>query len=421
MSEKMFGKVKMIECDNFDLAQSAAASEAMNTAGQFLPVVIFQQGNRLNLSGALYFGFVAKNLVTKSAGKKVSIQKATEAMNRPMIPEHATAIANYIKENRSKNYILPPLTLNIQDETNLYTAKTNAKLKTGFLVINPTSKLAMTDGQHRREAIEGIINEFPELNTDSIAVMITCETKTAQIHQDFADCSKTKALPPSQLAVYDLRNPANRLVVDVEEKCPLFRGKIDATSVTLSKNSTSLFLANQLRQFVKTWLVGSYQYADAAFEISARKLLPDDPTYAKTLSRFLEYVNYLTSVIPIWREIAKLEPGIASNQVKEWRQDPGFVCMSVTGLVVLGRIGYELFKETDVNWRQYADRLGKIDWKKTGRLWAGNLVRDNKIVNNQKLVRDAINAVRTEIDWTPKKAEELPFDEVAAEGELVAQ
>ena len=149
-----------------------------------------------------------------------------------------------------------------------------------------------------RLAITAVLDEMPDLNTDGVAVMITCETDNAQIHQDFADCSKTKALPPSQVAVYDLRNPANRLVRDVEQQCPLFKAKIDATSVTLSKNSTALFLANQLRQFVKTWLVGSYQYADAAFEARTRELLPDDETYAKTLGAFVDYVKYLTSVIP---------------------------------------------------------------------------------------------------------------------------
>jgi DNA sulfur modification protein DndB len=421
MSDASGSKVNVIECANFDEAQAKAGVEATNTAGMCLPVVMFWQGNRLNLSGALYLGFVAGRLVTKSAGKKASIRQATDAMNRPEVPEHSTTIAKYIAENRTKNYILPPLTLNIQDETNLYTAKANAKVKSGFLVINPTSKLAVTDGQHRRRAIEEVVGDMPELATDGIGVMITCETRPEQIHQDFADCSKTKALPPSQLAVYDLRNPANRLVVQVEEKCPLFRGKIDATSKTLGKNSTSLFLANHIRQFVKTWLAGSYQMADSEFEKRANQLLPNDEIYQATFNTFLEYANYLTNVIPVWRKIAALQPGLESNQIKEWRQTPGYVCMSVTGLVVLGRIGYELFKEKEVNWKQYADRLGRLDWSKAAKLWSGNLVKDNKIVSNQKLVRDAIVAVRAAIEWQPKTAiEELPVEDAEVEGELVA-
>ena len=120
-------------------------------------------------------------------------------------------------------------------------------------------------------------NEATEFGSDAVAVMVTCETDVDQIHQDFADGSKTKPLPPSLLAVYDRRNPANRLVIDLARECPLFRGRIDSTSKTLSKKSTNLFLANQLRQLVKELLAGSYRgYAlgDAEFEKRALELLP---------------------------------------------------------------------------------------------------------------------------------------------------
>src|SRR5208283_2059160 len=102
-----------------------------------------------------------------------------------------------------------------------------------------------------------------------ISVMITMEGSLDQIHQDFADASKTKALPKSQLAAYDRRNPANGMVIDLLERCPIFMGKIDSTSKTLSKNSTKLFLTNQVRQMVKELLVGQYAMHDAVFEVQA--------------------------------------------------------------------------------------------------------------------------------------------------------
>jgi len=406
MQETQTGTVKIVECQDFNEAQTRAGQEAANTAGYPVPVVVFRQGKRLNLSGALPFSFVATRLMTKSATKKATLAETADKMNRPEIPEHAQAIANYIMSNGAGKYIIPPLTLNIQQEANLYTAASTARLRTGFLVLHATTKLAITDGQHRRtaimEAIENSASEDrQELEADGIGVMITCETNTDQIHQDFADCSKTKPLPPSQLAVYDRRNPANRLVIDLEKKCPLFRGKIDATSVTLGKNSISLFLANQIRQFVKTLLTGNWQMADAEFEKQAKKMLEPEGTYEQELNRFVEFVQYLTNVIPVWKKIASLQPGVESNQIPLFRRQPGFVCMSVTGLVVIARIGHELFLDNRSNWKKYADRLGKLDWEKEGSLWRGNLVRDGKIVNNQKLVRDATAAVREAIEWHP--------------------
>jgi DGQHR domain-containing protein len=396
------GTIKIIECQDFNEAQTRAGQEAANTAGFPAAVVVFQQGKRLNLCGALPFTFVATRLITKSAAKKATLAEAADKMNRPEIPEHARAIAKYIMSNQSGTYILPPLTLNIQQDANLYTASSPARVRTGFLVLHATSKLAITDGQHRRTAIiEAIENSPPEqrqeLEADGIGVMITCETNIDQIHQDFADCSKTKPLPASQLAVYDRRNPANRLVIDLADKCPLFKGKIDATSVTLGKNSISLFLANQLRQFVKTLLTGNWQMADADFEKQANQILGQEGTYEQELNRFVEFVQFLTGVIPVWKKIASLQPGVESNQIPTLRREPGYVCMSVTGLVVIARIAHELFRDSTSNWKLYAERLGKLDWQKNAGLWQGNLVRDGKIVNNQKLVRDATAAVRQAI------------------------
>jgi DNA sulfur modification protein DndB len=84
-------------------------------------------------------------------------------------------------------------------------------------------------------------------------------------NQDFADANKAKPLPPGLLAVYDMRNPANRVVIELERNVSIFRGRIDSTSKTLSKNSSLLYTANQLRQFVKVFLTGSWQMSLGRF------------------------------------------------------------------------------------------------------------------------------------------------------------
>src|SRR5262245_56182357 len=93
MQETQTGTVKMIECQDFNEAQTKAGQEAANTAGFPIPCVVFQQGRRLNLSSALPFSFVATRLVTKSAAKKATLADTVDKMNRPEIPEHAGAIA----------------------------------------------------------------------------------------------------------------------------------------------------------------------------------------------------------------------------------------------------------------------------------------------------------------------------------------
>jgi DNA sulfur modification protein DndB len=377
--------------------QREASAEVVNTGGYSLPVVCFHQGTRWMLTGALPFTLVKSRLEKRSAEKQGSLHNTRMALNRPELQEHSRVIANYLKENYSKKYIVPPLTLNIQQAVNLYTFNYASEFLPGFLVIPATAKLAITDGQHRRSAIITALEELEgdaqdQLSRDAVAVMISCETDVPQIHQDFADCSKTKALPPSLLAVYDLRNPANRLVAGLEQSCILFKDRIDSTSKTLSKKSTYLFLANQIRQLVKELLVGSYATADPQFEKRAFELLDPESHYDEAVRRYSEYINYLTEQIPIWKDIAATRPGIEASQIPAKRAE-GWVCLTATGLNLIGRVGHLMIRERITNWREYADKLAQLDWRKSSEIWQGNIIKGDKVMTQQVPLREGYEKV----------------------------
>jgi DNA sulfur modification protein DndB len=394
-------------------AQRAAGSEAANTGALSIPVVAFRQGLRTVVTGALPMSWVRTRLESRSAKgakKGGSMQDTQASWNRPEIPEHSQAISKYIVENYKKAYIIPPLSLNIQHRVHLYLPDYPSEFLPGYLVIPGSAKLAVTDGQHRKTGISSAMDQMVETDaarfgSDAVAVMITCETDINQIHQDFADCSKTKPLPPSLLAVYDRRNPANRLVGDLERSCPLFKGRIDSTSKTLSKKSTFLFLANQLRQFLKELLAGSYAIADADFEKRALELLGQDEQYAAALQKFTDYVNHLTSVIQVWNDIANLPPGSLEISQIPVKREEGWICLTATGLNIIGRIGHKLFTNAQLEkkWREYASKLGDpniIDWKRGAEFWQGNIVQGNKLLTQQVPVKRAYERVAHVIGLT---------------------
>jgi hypothetical protein len=252
-----------------------------------------------------------------------------------------------------------------------------------------------------------------QFGQDAVSVMITLESNPEQVHQDFADCSKTKALPPSQLAAYDRRNPANGLVLDLIRDCPLFKDKIDSTSKTLSKNSNHIFLTNQVRQLVKELLVGDYGLADDAFETKAKEILgtSDTPTYLAVRERFTEYVNRVTGIIPVLKEIAATPTtGIERNQLKDYR-DKGYICLTATGLVIIGRIGHELFKNQNASWGQIVDRFSEIDWQRNAAVWQGNIVRDNKMTTQRAWVKVAAEKVRRAVGLEPDARVNVDFED----------
>jgi DGQHR domain-containing protein len=366
--------------------------EAAATGGNVLPAVMFRQGQRIMLSTAFQVPLVRNRLQLRSAVKRGSVEEVRSATNRPVMPEHVATVKNYLKDNVDGRYIIPPLTLNVRQPINVYVPDYPSTLLMVHVVLPASAYLEITDGGHRKKAIDEVSDELSDeklagFDQDAVAVMITVEDDLHQIHQDFADCSKTKPLPKSQLAAYDRRNPANALVLDLIEHCPIFTGKIDSASKTLSINSAKLFLTNQVRQMVKELLVGQYAMADDQFETKAKQLLGnnDDPRYI--LNKFVAYIDRLTAGIPVWREIAKLPEGLPRNRITDLRRE-GWLCLTATGLVILGRVGNELFKHGLRDWEEYADRLGRLDWQRSGPLWQNNVIQGDRVMTQQGPVRE---------------------------------
>lgn len=410
-------------------ANRAAGLEAGNTGALSIPVVAFRQGKRTLATGALPMSWVRNRLETRSARsakKGGSMHDAEASWNRPEMQVHSQSIAKYIVENYEKAYIIPPLSLNIQHRVHLYIPDYPSDFIPGYLVIPGSATLAITDGQHRRTAILLAMDQMDEATatkfaSDAVAIMITCETDLNQIHQDFADCSKTKSLPPSLLAVYDRRNPANRLVSDLERSCPLFKGRIDPTSKTLSKKTTFLFLANQLRQLVKELLVGTNAMADPDFEKRAVELIGQEEQYNAAVQKYIQYINYLSGftkdsatsedssgprwksdpsipAITVWHEIANLPLGTLEISQVPVKREEGWICLTATGLNIIGRIGHKLFTNAELqkDWKQYAAKLADpqiIQWKRSAEVWQDNIIQGNKLLTQQAPVRHAYERV----------------------------
>jgi len=399
-------RVKSVIVESPQTPAMVAQEEASNTGGMALPGVLFKQGERYCITTAIHMRRIRSRLVevkaAKAKGNVADVQKAT---NRPVMSDHVSNIAAYLKDNVGARYILPPMTLNVQERISVYMPHYVAEGHFGsvFIVIPETAHLSVTDGGHRTTAIVQAYDNMDEeqraeFDRDAVSVMITLEGAMVQIHQDFADCSKTKALPASQLAAYDRRNPANGLVLDLIQRCELFTDKIDSTSKKLSKISTNLFLTNQVRQLVKELLVGDYAMADDNFESKAKDLLGSSETehYQDQLKKFVEFVDIVTNAIPVLKEIARLPLGTPRNKIN-YRRAEGWICLTATGMVIIGRIGYELFRDMRSDWREVAARLGQVDWSRDGAAWRNNIVRAGKMTTQRAPVRLAAENVRREI------------------------
>jgi len=225
------------------------------------------------------------------------------------------------------------------------------------------------------------------------------EEDLKRIHQDFADAAQTKQIPASLLAVYNTREPVNGVLADLVERTRFFRGRVDATSKTLPKASQAVFLLNQVRQFVKELLFADYALSEDSVARQSSRLIGDKQARDELVEDAIVLVETLSEHMDPWREICSLPTsGGPANRVADFRQR--YINMTATGLVVIGRVAYEIRKSTDLAWRQdaYKRLATEIDWRRDALIWRGSIVSpDGKISTQRGPVREAADRVKRQL------------------------
>lgn len=392
--------------DGLDEALQAATSDAAASGARVFPCTVFQQGGRTMISTAFPYPFLARQVVADSAAKAGD---PTNATNRPLIPDHVKTINNYVKTNPA-DYILPPLTLNARELPALHVPRGNFKYRLGFMVVGDETRFQVTDGQHRlvaikgfgtgRTAITGLVDDADQrFDGDSLAVVIVVEPDIKRVHQDFADAAQTKQIPASLLAVYNTREPVNAVLTDLVERSALLNGRVDRTSKTLPKLSQSVFLLNQVRQFVKEFLFGDYALAETTVAKQSQQVIGTRAAQEEFVADAVALLDTLTENMPPWTAISELpKSGGPAAKIPDYRQK--FVNVTATGLVVIARVAYEIRKNPDAQWRteQYKRLATEIDWRRNAPIWKGNIVSpEGKILTNRGPVKMAAEAVKKQL------------------------
>ncbi|WP_306356275.1 MULTISPECIES: DNA sulfur modification protein DndB [unclassified Nocardia] len=277
------------------------------------------------------------------------------------------------------------------------------------MVIGDNVRFYVTDGQHRitaikghgtgRAATPGLMDLEAGFEDDSLAVLIVVEDDLKRIHQDFADAAQTKQIPASLLAVYNTREPINGVLADLVERTHLFRGRVDATSTKLPKASQAVFLLNQVRQFVKELLFNDHALNEDSVSKQSTLLIGDPAARNEFVADAVTLIETMSEHMDPWREICELPTtGGPANQVADFRQK--YINLTATGLIVIGRVAYEVRKSPDLDWRleQYKRLATEIDWRRTASIWRNNIVSsDGKVSTQRGPVREAANRVMDEL------------------------
>ena len=387
----MVDNMGLKEHEGVESAMRAAMEDAIATGSQVFPCTVFQQGGRTMIATSFPFPFLGSRVEAQSAAKGDDPSAFT---NRPLMPDHVKSIRQYMLDN-VENYILPPVTLNVRELPSVHVPSGNMKYRLGWMVIADSVRFFVTDGQHRIAAIKGhgtgrgslpsIIDENPQFANDSLAVLVVVEKELQRIHQDFADAAQTKQIPASLLAVYNTREPLNNVLNKLVSRSPLFRGRVDMTSRSLPKFSQATFLLNQVRQFVKELLFSDYALAEATVPKMSMQHIGTTEAQGRFVEEAVALVETLSKHMSPWDKIVELpSSGGPAAQIPDFRTK--YLNMTATGLVVIGRVAYQIRKNPDIEWResQYTRLATEIDWSRDADMWRGNVVSSEGKISTQR-------------------------------------
>jgi DNA sulfur modification protein DndB len=294
--------------------------------------------------------------------------RAQRILNKSRLP----ALVNYVLENKD-NYVFSALTASIDGEITFSEDENTPNM--GVLKIPMDAKLLINDGQHRRAAVERIIQESPELGYESIPVVFFVDTGLSQSQQMFADLNKNSVRPTQSLSIlYNQRDGLSREVLSLIEDVSFFRGKIEKEKSSISNRSRKLFTLSAIFS-ANTHILSN----------GSQKTISNQQ---KKFAR--DYWNYMVQIIEPWKLINedKLTP-------KEFRED--YTCAHGVLLDALGYLGSWLVQTFPNDWKKHLTTISDIDWRKTSKIWDGVAMINGRMAKTPANVEATFHLLKDKI------------------------
>ncbi len=300
--------------------------------------------------------------------------RAQRSLNRARIPE----LKGYILDN-PEDYIFSALTVSI--DSSIEFEPLPGQMKLGILKVPLECQFIVNDGQHRRAAIEEALKERPELQHETIAVVLFLDIGLERCQQMFADLNRHAIRPSRSLGLlYDHRSEKAQLAKRVVLRSEFFRDAVEMEKSSLSKRSRKLFTLSALYNACADLLDG-HSTGD----------IDDDATFARG---FWEAV---AAHFPAWQQVKRSQT--PAGEIRE-----SFIHSHGIALQAIGKAGNALIHQHPNDWSSRLGPLEKIDWsRRNTKLWEGRAMTAGRVSKNTLNVGLVTNVLL--------KALSLPLDE----------
>ena len=361
------------------------------------PGLILRHGKRKMLQINIPPGDFPALLVIKPATEN----DPDSGRQRPEVPGHADEIKNYIIEQaqKGKPWILGTLTANVA------LGKINI-LEFGrgiCLVVIPRGvKLEITDGQHRKSAIQKLIEgDLSDLiSDDDFPITLVLEEDIDQCKKDFRDMAQTRQLDKALLISYGVSEGCVGITKKLIEQVHIFYQKTDKVKDNPRLNPKLKFI------YANNFILRAVSYAftnKPDDEMNDYDVAIASQSLANCLNEFF-YECSNTRYISV-----KKAEDLTVAEIRKFK-DECLLGVSV-GLEVLARLLHLTYnKDSNYFDETKVSQLAKIGWTRDNPIWENTLIRIDpnpkspnkryKLSTGANAVTDAVKKIKYELGWT---------------------
>jgi DNA sulfur modification protein DndB len=359
------------------------------------PGLILRHGKRKMLQINIPPGDFPALLVVKPATEN----DPDSGRQRPEVPGHADEIRNYIieKAQKGKPWILGTLTANVA------LGKINI-LEFGrgiCLVVIPRGvKLEITDGQHRKSAIQKLIEgDGSELiSDDDFPITLVLEEDIEQCKKDFLDMAQTRKLDKALLLSFGVSEGRTGITKKLVEQVHIFHNKTDKVNDNPSATKGFIYTNNYIARAVSCAFTNNPEadLSDYDVAISSNSL-------ANCLNEFFYECSNTRHI-----SVKKAED-LTVSEIRKFK-DECLLGVSV-GLEVLARLLHLTYnKDSNYFDETKVSQLAQIVWTRDNPIWENTLIRIDpnpknlnkryKLSTGANAVTDAVKKIKYELGWT---------------------
>lgn len=325
------------------------------------PAIRGKQGKRDFYVAMFPLGVIPRLFKFNEKEESPAEHRSQRALQHKRIP----GIVNYILKHED-GWVFSSLTASFTSSEETFTPS-ELDPEIGVLQLPLDTQFSINDGQHRRAAIEEALKANKYLEEETISVVLFPRENLERDQQIFSDLNRTVQKTSRSLDIlYDHRDPMNSLTLEIGEKVPVFRGRVEKNQVSLSARSIRFVTLSSLY--------------DANIQLLGK--LPenaDDDLLEEKSDLGVEFWTVVMDNIPEWSAVAQ-------NKLSTSEARAETITSTAVVFWALGAAGRALIKQypDSADWKARLAHLSEIDWRKTNSDWQGISMLGTDVVTRRQ-------------------------------------